>query len=315
MEFWLAPFYASSDVIALRFLLFLCKAYGVVLLLMPPLIAVELLVDLLCPQGRRTKGRDACESLSSAVGYLGCFLAWSVSGIYSSRDWMLEQILVETCRGKGGHLLTCLPSADEFSWVLPSMVVLLSLTGSLGLFRTKASRRLPDSSKNTQMDEKKDYLGPGLMHMSQTLVDSEKTPNSCGAHMAGFVNSEPRLICPGNRVLCTQQTGLADNIEKQKQSSSLATFAQSKTDLSLEVTPLAVFNRTDAKSQSKRYWFPERESPCSGQEIFTGLVCVALVCVFPTVVSGNILLIFNLENLVVYNLKLLSLSVNRVPDL
>ncbi|XP_016429331.1 uncharacterized protein LOC107756649 [Sinocyclocheilus rhinocerous] len=315
MESWLTPFYVSSDVIALRFLLFLCKAYGVVLLLMPPLIAVELLVDLLCPQGGRTKGRDASESLSSTVGYLGCFLAWSMSGIYSSHDWMLEQISVESCQGKGGHLLTCLPCADEFSWVLPSMVVLLSLTGSLRLFRTKVSRRLPDSSKNTQMGEKKDYLGHGLMHISQTLVDSEKTPNSCGVHMAGFENSEPRRICPGNGVLCAQQTGLADNIEKQKQSSSLATFAQSKTDLPLEVTSLAVFNRTDAKSQSRRCWFPKRESPCSGREIFTGLVCVALVCVFPTVVSGNILLIFNLENLVVYNLKLLSLSVNRVPDL
>lgn len=314
MESWLAPFYASSDVIALRFLLFLCKAYGVVLLLMPPLIAVELLVDLLCPQGRRTKGRDASESLSSTVGYLGCFLAWSMSGIYNSRDWKLEQILVETCRGKGGHLLTCLPSADEFSWVLPSMVLLLSLTGSMGLFRTKTSRRLPDSSKDSQMGEKKDYLGPGLMHMSQTLVDSEKSPNSSGVHMAGFVNSEPRLICPGNGVLCAQQTGLADNIEKQKQS-SLKTFAQSKTDLPLEVTSLTVFNRIDARSQSKCCWFPERESPCSGREIFTGLVCVALVCVFPTVVSGNILLIFNLENLVLYNLKLLSLSVNRVRDL
>ncbi len=307
MESWLVPFYVSSDVIALRFLLFLCKAYGVVLLLMPALIAVEMLVDLLCPQGRQTTGRDAGESLSSTVGYLGCFLAWSMSGIYNSRDWMLEQILVETCLGKGGHLLTCLPSVDEFSWVLPSMVLLLSLTGSLGLFRTKASRRLPGSSK--------DYLGPGLMHGSQTLIDSETSPDSCGVHMAGFVTSEPRLICPGTGVLCTQQTGLADNIEKQKQSSSLVTFAPSITDLPLEVTSLTVFNRTDARSGSKHCWFPERESPCSGREIFTGLVCVALVCVFPTVVSGNILLIFNLENLVVYNLKLLSLSVNRVRDL
>ncbi|XP_042622774.1 uncharacterized protein LOC122146635 isoform X2 [Cyprinus carpio] len=326
MESSLTPFYVSSDVIALRFLLFLCQAYGVVLLLMPPLIAVELLVDLLHSQDVRLKGqdarqRDASESLSMRVGYLGCLLAWSVSGIYSSHDWTLEQISVETCREKGGHLLTCLPSADEFSWVLPAVVVLLSLTGSLGLFRMKASRRQPDSSENTQTGVKKDCLGPGLMHMSQTLVDSEKTPNSCGFHMAGFVYGEPRWICPGSGVQCAQQTGLADIIKKQKQSSSHATFAQSKTDLLMDVTSLAlkmeqcVFNRTDPKSQRRHCWFHKRESPCSGREIFAGLVCMVMVCVFPTAVSGNILLIFNLENLVAYSLKLLSLSVNRAPVL
>ncbi|XP_043107389.1 uncharacterized protein LOC122353621 isoform X2 [Puntigrus tetrazona] len=308
MESWLTPLHTSSDIIALRFLLFLCKAYGVVLLLMPPLIAVELLFDLLCPQGGQTKGRDASESLSSRIGYLGCFLAWCVSGIYSSHDWMLEQISVEICLGKGGHLLSCLSSAEEFSWVLPSMVVLLSLTGSLGLFRTKASRRLPDSSKNTQMGEKKDYSGPGLMHMSQTLVDSEKTAGSCGVHMAGFVNSKPHRIRPGNSGLCTRQTSSADNIQEQKQSPCLATLVQLKTVLLLEVTSSPVFYRTEAKPQSRRCGFPDLESPRSGREIFRGLACVALFCVFPTVVSANILLIFNLENLLVYSSKLLSLS-------
>ncbi|KAI2659006.1 hypothetical protein H4Q32_023183 [Labeo rohita] len=295
-------------------------AYGVVLLLMPPLIAVELLVDLLHSQDGQTKRRDAreqdaSESLSSSIGYFGCLLAWSLSGIYSSHDWTLEHIAVETCREKGGHLLACLPHADEFSLVLPAMVVLLSLTGSLGLFRTKASRRQSDSFENTQ-------IVPGLMHMSSTLVDSEKTPDSCDVHMAGFVYDEPRWLCPGNGgVLCAQQTGLADNIEKQKQSFSHATFAQSKIDLLLDVTLVEVktgqrvFNRTDLKSQSRRCRFPKRESPCWGREIFTGLVCVVMVCVFPTVVSSNILLIFNLENLVAYSLKLLSLSANRAPDL
>ncbi|XP_016123777.1 uncharacterized protein [Sinocyclocheilus grahami] len=199
MESTLTPFYVSSDVIALRFLLLLCQAYGVVLLLMPLLIAVELLVDLLHSQYGRIKGQDASESLSMRIGYFGCLLAWSVSGIYSSHDW----ISVETCWEKGGYLLTCLPSTDEFSWVLPVVVVLLSLTGSLGLFRMKASRR-----------QKKDCLGPGLMHMSQTLVDSEKTPNSCGVHMAGFVYGEPRWICPGNGVQCAQQTDLYTETEE-----------------------------------------------------------------------------------------------------
>ncbi|KAK9966843.1 hypothetical protein ABG768_003932 [Culter alburnus] len=304
-ESWLTPFYVSSDVIALRFLLFLCQAYGVVLLLTPPLIAVELLVNLLRPQDRRTKGcleQNASESdcLSRTVGCFGCLLAWIVSGICSSHDWTVERFSVEACLKRGGCLVTCIPDMDELSWVLPAMVVLLSLTGSLGRLK---SRSPPDT-------QKRDYVVLGQMHMSLSLVESEKAPNSCGVHRTGFVYSEPRWTCPGNDVLCAHQTSLADNyIQKQKQSA----FAQSKTDLLLEVTSTerCVFNR----SQVKHCWPPKRESPRLWRETFTGLVCMLLVCFFPTVVSANILLIFNLENLVAHSLKLLSQSFNRVPDL
>lgn len=304
-ESWLTPFYVSSDVIALRFLLFLCQAYGVVLLLTPPLIAVELLVNLLLPQDRRTKGcleQNASESdcLSRTVGCFGCLLAWIVSGICSSHDWTVERFSVEACLKRGGCLVTCIPDMDELSWVLPAIVVLLSLTGSLGRLK---SRSPPDT-------QKRDYVVLGQMHMSLSLVESEKAPNSCGVHRTGFVYSEPRWTCPGNDVLYAHQTSLADNyIQKQKQSA----FAQSKTDLLLEVTSTerCVFNR----SQVKHCWPPKRESPRLWRETFTGLVCMLLVCFFPTVVSANILLIFNLENLVAHSLKLLSQSFNRVPDL
>ncbi|XP_056111274.1 uncharacterized protein LOC130088512 [Rhinichthys klamathensis goyatoka] len=308
MEFWLTPFSVSSDVVALRFLLFLCQAYGVVLLLTPLLIAVELLVNLLRrPQDGTTTGhleQNASESkrVSRTIGCFGCLLAWIVSGIYSSHDWTLERFSVEACLKRGGRLVTCIPDMDEVSWVLPAMVVLLSLTGSLGRLK---SRSPSVSYRNTQMGEKKDYGVLGQMHMSLSLVDST-TPNSCGVHRDGCVYSEQRWSCPGNDVLCAHQTGLADNYS-QKQ--NLSTFAQSKTDLRPEVTSLAVFNR----SQGERCCFPERESPRLRQETLTGLVCMALVCVFPTVVSGNILLIFNLENLVVNTFKLLSHSVNRLP--
>ncbi|XP_077060230.1 uncharacterized protein LOC143711930 [Siphateles boraxobius] len=312
MEFWLMPLNVSSDAVALRFLLFLCQAYGVVLLLTPPLIAVELLVNLLRPQHRRTTGhleQNASESdcLSRTIGCFGCLLAWIVSGIYSSHDWTLERFSVEACLKRGGCLVTCIPDMDELSWVLPAMMVLLSLMGSLGRLR---SRSPSDSYRNAQMGEKMDYGVLRQMLMSLSVVDSEKRPNRCGVHRTGCVYSEQRWSCPGN----DNQTGLADNYsQKQK----LTTFAQSKTDLLPEVTSLAVkteqcvFNR----SQSKRCWLPERENPCWRRETLTGLVCMALVCVFPTVVSGNILLIFNLENLVVNTFKLLSHSVNRLPDL
>lgn len=310
------PLNVSSDVVALRFLLFLSQAYGVVLLLTPALIALELLVNLLRTQDGRTTGcreQNSSESdcLSRTVGCFGCLLAWIVSGIFCSHDWTLERFSVEACLRRGGCLVTCIPDMDELSWVLPAMVALLSLTGSLGRLR---SRSPPDSYRNTQMGEKKDYGVLRQMHMSPNLVDSGKTANSCGVHMTGCVYREQRQSCPGNDVLCAHQTGLADNYSQIQKPS---TFAQSKTDLLPEVTSLAVkteqcvFNR----SRGKRCCLPERESPCLRRETLTGLVCMALVCVFPTVVSGNILLIFNLENLVVNTIKLLSHPVDRLPHL
>ncbi|XP_039529849.1 uncharacterized protein LOC120480638 [Pimephales promelas] len=258
-EIWVTPFSVSSDVVALRFLLFLCQAYGAVLLLTPLLIAVELLVDLLDGTATGHSEQNESKRLSRTIGCLGCLLAWVVSGIYSSHDWTLEGFAVEACLKRGGRLVTCIPDTDESSWVLPAMLVLLSL-----------GRLRSDSCRNTQIKD------------------------GCGVHRDGCVYGEQRWSCPGNDV----QTGLADK-------PNLSTFAQSNTDLLQEVTSLAVFN--------KRCCIPERESPRFRLDALTGLVCMALVCVFPTVVSGNILLILNLENMVVNTFKLLSHSVNRLP--
>ncbi|XP_051529483.1 uncharacterized protein LOC127426602 isoform X2 [Myxocyprinus asiaticus] len=365
VESWMTPFQVSSNVVALRFLLFLCQAYGVVLMLMPPLIAVELLVNMLHLQKERTVGKDIetvlaerdgstqwhqSESLSRMMGFLGCLLAWSVSGIYSSHNWMLGQLLVEACLEEGGCLVTCLPcvfntsyaSMDEISWVLPAIVLLLSLTGSLGLLWMKLSHILPDSPENTlaaTWGKRKDSVALELMQiqwptlcrtvipnaLQSSGVDSEKTADSCVVHRAGFVYNVQRWFCPGSEVLCSCQTGLAESyIQKQKRSTSHAPFPESKTELPLEVTSfelntVELYNRTDSvlrralQTPGMWSWHPERQSPCLGGEMFTGLVCVGLVCMFPTVFSGNIVLILNLENLVVYTVKLLCLCLSQSP--
>ncbi|XP_051531771.1 uncharacterized protein LOC127427892 [Myxocyprinus asiaticus] len=361
-ESWMTPSQVSSDVVALRFLLFLCQAYGFVLLLMPPLIAVELLVNLLHPQKERTEGKDTetelaegdtsrqrhqSESLSRTMGFLGCLLAWSVSGICSSQNWMRGQLSVEACLEGGGCLVTCLPCVfnasssgmDEISWVLPAMVLMLSLTGSLGLLRTKLAHTVPDSPKNTSAatwGKRKDSVALGLMQIQwptfdRTAVpnasqspgtDTKKTADSCAVHRAEFVYNEQLWFCHGSTVLCTYQTGLADScMQKQKQLTSHAPFSNSKTELLLRVTSIElntvehyVYNRTDPvlrqALQTQRWWswHHKRDNTCLGGEMFT-LVCVVLVCVFPTVVSGNIVLILNLENLVVYTLKLIFLPI------
>ncbi|XP_005155970.1 uncharacterized protein si:dkey-207b20.2 [Danio rerio] len=296
VEFWTIPFSVSSDVIGLRFLLFLCQSYAVVLLLTPPLMAVEMLLHMLQPQNAGQSHHKQC--LSRIIGFLGCCLAWTVSALYCSHDWTLERMSVEDCLKKEGWLVLCLPHFDDLYSALLALVVLLSLTG--GLIEMKASRRTP------QDDIK-------LMHTSLTLVECEKAAGSCAVHRVGFVYSEPRWLCPQNDALCPEQTSLTDGyIQKQRQSAGRAVFAQSKSDLLLEVSSLLC--KTDQRiSNCTHCRLHKRESPCLGPEMFTGLVCVALLCCFPTVVSSNVLLIFNLEKLVAYSLKLLSLSVNRRP--
>ncbi|XP_056324582.1 uncharacterized protein LOC130237615 isoform X1 [Danio aesculapii] len=292
MEFWTIPFSVSSDIIGLRFLLFLCQAYAVVLLLTPPLMAVEMLIHMLQPQSHHK------QCLSRIIGFLGCFLAWMVSALYCSHDWTLERMSVEDCLKKDGWLVLCLPHSDDLYGALLALVVLFSLTG--GLIKMKASRRQPE-------DDIKQ------MQTSLTMVECDKAGGSCGVHRVGFVYSELQWLSPQNDMLSAEQTGLTDGyIQKQRQSASHRAIAQSKSDLLLEVSSLLC--KTDQRiSNFTHCWLHERESPCLGPEVFTGLVCVALVCCFPTVVSSNVLLIFNLEKLVVYSLKLLSLSVNRVP--
>ncbi|KAI4889949.1 hypothetical protein NFI96_015108 [Prochilodus magdalenae] len=141
-------FQPSSDVIALRIMLFLGSTYGVVLMLTPLLVAVEVLVRLLWPQEAAatldTSGESANETQKSglgstvlvmdrepwetesgkvdkretrgiflkflkAVGFLGCLLLWGMSGTYAESSWRQDQPVVRECLDRGGSLSACLP--------------------------------------------------------------------------------------------------------------------------------------------------------------------------------------------------------------
>lgn len=342
-ESWLILFQVSSDVIALRFLLFLSHVYGVVLLLTPPLIAVELMVHLLRSQENtedtELKKKDE-NTLSRTMGFLGCLLVWIVSGIYSSYNWKLGQISTETCLDRGSCLVNCLPGffmtptpgMEELSWILPASVVLLSLTGGLGLLKTKF-KRFTHSPENTptQRSGRKNLVGLELTPIRWPVHDktanlyvlagcgtqSKKTPDSIAVYRGGFVYNEERCFCLGNVTLCSYQTGLADSfVWQQKFSTGRAPLLLSKTKPLVEITSPEdcemehcdskmtepVVNET-LECQRKQ---SERENPCLGEEMFRGLVCAVMVCAFPTILSGNVLLILNLETLVVHTVKLLS---------
>lgn len=286
-ESWLTPFQVSSDVVALRFLLFLSQVYGAVLLLTPLLIAVELLVHLL----RSSEDKKEESTLSRTTGFLGCLLVWIASGIYSSNGGKLGQIETESCLDRTACLISCLPGfatspsagTEELSWILPAVVLLLSLTGGLGLLETKSP--------------------------------NAHSPNTTCTRLTGAQPKKPPLYRAGfgleNVTLLSYQTGLAP---QQSLSTSRALFLQPNTKLVLEMSSpedhkaeQCHFKKTEPVVKET----PERESPGLGGEMFRGLLCAVLVCVFPTVVSGNVLVILNLETLVVHTLKLLSRRAQR----
>ncbi|XP_055040278.2 uncharacterized protein [Misgurnus anguillicaudatus] len=336
-ECWLTPFQVSSDVIALRFLLFLCQAYGVVMLLTPPLIAVELLINLLRSQDSKEDAEvenDANTSLSQTIGYISCLFVWIMSGFYSSNNLMLGQLSTENCLERESCIMNCLPGfpmtqspgLDEFSWIVPGMVLLLSLTGGLGLLKTKASQKTLIHRCGSK--ESFDTIQRPTIDKAAHLYASthpEKTPDSCAVHRVGFVYNEERWFCPENVALCTYQTGF---VRQQNLGTGHAPFSQYKTKLPQEITSLEVdkmkhwdYKKTEPVlnetlgTQRKHSCHHETESPCLGEEMLKGLVCAVLVCVFPTVVSCNVFLILNLETLVVHTVKLLSLSAHRVTPL
>ncbi|XP_065115203.1 uncharacterized protein [Paramisgurnus dabryanus] len=347
-ECWLMPFQVSSDVIALRFLLFLCQAYGVVMLLMPPLIVVELLVDLLRSQDSKEDAeldKDANTlwspgaSLSQTIGYISCLFVWIVSAFYSSNNLMLGQLSTKNCLEGESCIMNCLPGfpmtqspgLDELSWIVPGMVLLLILTGGLGLLKTKAYENTlihRGGSKDTEHTHIQLPIFDKAAHLYVSAnpgTDSEKTPDSCAVHRAGFVYNEKRWFCPGNVALCTYQTGF---VQQKTLPTGHTPLFQYKTKLRQEITSSEVdkMKHCDYKktqmvlnetlgTQRKQSCRHETESPCLGEEMLKGLVCAVLVCVFPTVVSCNVFLILNLETLVVHSVKLLSLSAHRVSAL
>ncbi|KAK1799636.1 hypothetical protein P4O66_006095, partial [Electrophorus voltai] len=138
----LASFQPSSDIIALRFGLFLGHTYGAVLLLTPPLVTVEVLTRFLWPreetvevsvEGQAVEEKDACPGASAlltvvggepweegvtgvesgrglkAVGFLGCLLLWGMCGTFAGSSWTQTLPAVRACLEGGSSLSTCLP--------------------------------------------------------------------------------------------------------------------------------------------------------------------------------------------------------------
>ncbi|KAG7318820.1 hypothetical protein KOW79_017294 [Hemibagrus wyckioides] len=316
----------SSDVIALRFMLFLSDTYEAVLMLTPLLVAVELLARLLWgvetampmvdekeakedtflkdvdrdtwDTGRRQKEENNMVVLK-ALGFLGCLMLWFMCGTFAGFSWRHEQVVVRSCLEEGSLLSTCLPCllttsspvSGQLFWALPAAVLLLVFTAVVSLIAAKLTPRIVNPEllacvKNTPQThpptpERTSIAAVSVSHNCH--VDSEKTANSCAIHSS----HNKRQQTHGKPEPLSWRTELADGCKLNSESVTL-------------VLPAPGAAPHPHKS---RLWQSVRESPCSRGEMMTGLLCGLLVCVFPTVLSTNILLVSNLDTLAVYVVK------------
>ncbi|KAI5622942.1 hypothetical protein C0J50_17449 [Silurus asotus] len=286
-----ASFHPSSDVVALRFMLFLSDTYEAVVMLTPLLVVVELLVRLLWGgekvtsiTEKRDADGDAWENEDDkkanaaslkALGFLGCLMLWFMCGTYAGFSWRQEQERVRSCMERGSLLFTCLPcllnAASPFSrqlfWALPAVVLLLGLAAIL----------------NFIIEKLRPYTFNPEPLTGQTL---EKT-------------SIPELVCDVDSNSCA--TLSSGNDEQRWVPSCLrAELPESRESVTLV---LRVHRAAPHPRESRLWQAVTRESPRLRGELITGLLCGLLVCMFPTVLSTNVLLMSNLDALAVYVVK------------
>lgn len=326
-------FHPSSDVLALRFMLFLSDTYEAVLILTPLLVAVELLARLLWggetvtsivdetkedtlflkdvdgvpwKTRRQQKGEEKENNAEflKALGFLGCLMLWFMCGTYAGFSWRQEQMMVRSCLEKGSFLSTCLPClltasspvSRQLFWALPAAVLLLALTAVLSLIVAKLTPTIVhpellkctenfDALQQTQTHpptlERTSVPAASFSHNCD--VDTEKTANSCTIQSS----HNKRRWAYGKPEPLSWRTELADSCKLKSESITLVLQAHC----------------TAPHPHKSRLWQTVRESPCLRGELMTGLLCGLLVCVFPTVLSTNILLVSNLDTLAGYIVK------------
>ncbi|XP_047664766.1 uncharacterized protein si:ch211-193i15.1 [Tachysurus fulvidraco] len=322
-------FHLSSDVIALRFMLFLSDTYEAVLMLTPLLVAVELLARLLWGGETATSTVDQKESKADvflkdvdgdswetgrrqkeeaqenntvmlrALGFLGCLMLWFVCGTYAGFSWRQERVMVRSCLEGGSLLSTCLPCllsasspvSGHLFWALPAAVLLLAFTAVVSLIVAKLTPRIVHPELLGCVEKRTQTRAPtpewtstaAACNSNNYNVDSEKTSNSCTIHSS----HNKRLQASGKPEPLSWRIELADGCKLNSES----------------VTLVLPAHGTAPHPHKSRIWQTVRESPCWRGELMTGLLCGLLVCVFPTVLSTNILLVSNLDTLAVYVVK------------
>ncbi|KAF3856167.1 hypothetical protein F7725_016890 [Dissostichus mawsoni] len=221
-ESWVSELTLLGDVIALRFLIFLCETYGAVLLLITPLIAVESVTRLPWPHSVVTI-RKACPKVDSIEKL--CFVieeevnkdSKDRKALVSCCQLHLLPVSVGCCRPQcqfamesGGSEGSCLFALNQLPCQMFAQHVqphakqresplgmaflfflLIVLTKSLGLIRRNlALHRHTERNRELTRMATVAAVNPGMVGLEpEQCVDPEKTESSCTVHRAYSWNS------------------------------------------------------------------------------------------------------------------------------
>ncbi|XP_019911266.2 uncharacterized protein LOC105017405 isoform X2 [Esox lucius] len=311
----LPPFSTPTEVITLRFLLFLSHTYWSVLLMTTPLIAVETAMRLQSseshdggdgtvdgsmalvphsgvkvetgqsrdtdPERIQAAGREGQEKgrCLSHTYFLCCLLVWALSGIYGGQGLRLVDLSVKDCLKRYSFLPLCLPS-------LPNNVLLALGEPRWGLAALTLALLLVL------------MVGWGLLR--PLLVHKETDPDVLSETIPATATSRCSVHSPrsgNNRQLLPRHHG--DSVLLSVECLS-AMRLEGDNETQREIGEQQTCSTHPYVTQC---WLGEWGFPCL--EVMTGLACLLTVCVLPLNLSMSILLIRKIEATLEWTLKLL----------
>ncbi|XP_073325282.1 uncharacterized protein [Pagrus major] len=330
---WLTELTPPSDTIALCFVLFLSHTYGVVLLLITPLIAAETLTNLLWPYSavaHRTASptvtdSDGCyvgevehkeednpdedkeKSLSHAVSYLCCLSVWVIVALDVRWRWKWEEVWAAACLHTTNSLIRCLPnlfspmsSMVSPCWVMAFLTLLLLLTMGTGLHR---QHRAPAQMTRSQKygDKKKGYT------CWQYLVPAQPVnPGMSVSAAAQCVDPEKtESSCSVHRACSWNSMQMSAHHHGDFVLISPGCFsAGQEHERTKAGTPLTFItgDHVDLQHRSQCGW-RQWGFPCLWVNVMIGFISVLLIFVLPLHLSVNICLIRTIETLLELSMK------------
>lgn len=245
--------------------------------------------------------KENVDTAFKALGFLGCLLLWGMCGTYAWFGWKREQMMVRSCLERGNLLSTCLPCfvtsissvQRTLFWALPATGLFLALTALVTLALAKLGHRIRyiEATYNN-------FDAPEVSKMHKPMLEKEK-------NLSNHCNVDLDNICCKHSLLpvYNKRPWASGNYYPLVWIEELADSCMSKNDrVMLGFQPQCTVRATLQSLHPHRSWIWQtlEESPSLRVQLTTGLLCGLLVCVFPTVLSTNILLVSSLDTLVVY---------------
>ncbi|CAL8338855.1 unnamed protein product [Lota lota] len=331
---WPSQLSPHSNLIALRFLLFIGNTYAAVLFLTTPLVAAETVLRKVwpcdgdgatcqstdgvrckvlqssvalekgdaCPLGADAdRGRDKWKQLSHAIGYLCCLAVWIVSGLWAGCSGRsLEELWATECIYTRDSLNACLPRmfpspVDPF-WGLAFLSLLL-----LFFLAMELAARVCQDKHNTGVGDNNNNnnKSSGWQHLVPGLVRSLSPTTEPWL----VVEPEPRSVDPektsSSCIAPTAGRWPSDHQVARRPDPVLPDLESTPGDLQRGPDRAGLETEGGLGPQCcHRRPGPQRAIPSLGLIVTTVLVGMLSLCMLPLVLSVNVLLVQTMHALV-----------------